>query len=253
MIAIAEQKLPYGTNEIEPRVICLGQCPRRVRCFVRGCKRVVLTPTRYAKGEPCPDHGIFCHFSSGGATYSYADVRRNAIVSPDLLATRIVHHPFKYESHRLGAERSEDMLYLERVPSLFRKPVAWAGSHGPSPATPAWSNRFSISGASASRRMNSIRGICWLRPGRDLNPIFRWSRPLTEPDIGIILPGRYLILIEAKFTSPNTSYQRGGRANPQSLTLEGIAGDLSGAKSSHPGSCSVQQPGRRSIISFGGT
>ena len=43
-------------------------------------------------------------------TYSYADMRHNAIASPHLLATRIVGHPFKFESHRLGLERSEDML-----------------------------------------------------------------------------------------------------------------------------------------------
>ncbi len=46
------------------------------------------------------------------------------------------------------------------------------------------------------------------------------ERPLTEPDIGLFLPGRYLILIEAKFTSPNTFYQRGPRQDAHSLTLQ---------------------------------
>ena len=44
--------------------------------------------------------------------------------------------------------------------------------------------------------------------------------PLTEPDIALWLPGRYLILIEAKFTSPNTHYKRGPRSNSSSLTLD---------------------------------
>ena len=78
-----EPDLPYGTNDLDPRVICVSQSPRRVRCFVKGCRHILRTPTRYEKGEACPDHGIFCHFSSGGATYSYADVRRNTIASPD--------------------------------------------------------------------------------------------------------------------------------------------------------------------------
>lgn len=44
-------------------------------------------------------------------------------------------------------------------------------------------------------------------------------RPLTEPDIALFLPGRYLILFEAKFTSANAFYQPGPRANSSSLTL----------------------------------
>jgi hypothetical protein len=46
------------------------------------------------------------------------------------------------------------------------------------------------------------------------------ERPLTEPDIALHLPGKYLILIEAKFTSSNTCYARGRRQNGHSLTLE---------------------------------
>jgi hypothetical protein len=46
------------------------------------------------------------------------------------------------------------------------------------------------------------------------------DRPQTEPDLGLYLPGRYLILIEAKFTSSNTFYRSGPRANASSLTLD---------------------------------
>ena len=45
------------------------------------------------------------------------------------------------------------------------------------------------------------------------------QRPLTEPDIMLWLPGKYLILIEAKFTSGNMTYQRGSRKDAHSLTL----------------------------------
>jgi hypothetical protein len=46
------------------------------------------------------------------------------------------------------------------------------------------------------------------------------ERPLTEPDIMLWLPGRYLVLIEAKFTSRNMAYDRGPRKDAQSLTLQ---------------------------------
>ena len=46
------------------------------------------------------------------------------------------------------------------------------------------------------------------------------ERPLTEPDIMLWLPGKYLILIEAKFTSGNMTYERGPRKDHQSLTLK---------------------------------
>jgi len=44
------------------------------------------------------------------------------------------------------------------------------------------------------------------------------DRPLTEPDIALHLPGKYLILIEAKFTSENPAYQDGPRKDDTSLT-----------------------------------
>jgi hypothetical protein len=46
------------------------------------------------------------------------------------------------------------------------------------------------------------------------------DRPLTEPDIALHLPGEYLVLIEAKFTSPNPYYVRGPRRQPQDLTVD---------------------------------
>jgi hypothetical protein len=46
------------------------------------------------------------------------------------------------------------------------------------------------------------------------------SRPSTEPDAALWLAGKYLILIEAKFTSANTFYASGPRKDKQSLTLE---------------------------------
>jgi hypothetical protein len=107
---LATPSLPYGTLDLDPGVAFDPGPPRRVRCYVRGCAHWLRTPTRLDAGDMCPDHGIRCHSSGYGATYTYPDVRRNIIIDADLLATRIVAHPFKYESHRLGNEKSEDAL-----------------------------------------------------------------------------------------------------------------------------------------------
>src|SRR5262249_20646694 len=45
-------------------------------------------------------------------------------------------------------------------------------------------------------------------------------RPYTEPDGLLFQPGRFIILCEAKFTSPNPVYVRGPRQDAQSLTLD---------------------------------
>src|SRR5262249_27550309 len=46
------------------------------------------------------------------------------------------------------------------------------------------------------------------------------ERPLTEPDIALYLPGRYLILIEAKFTGANPACEDGPRRDGKSLTKD---------------------------------
>ncbi|MFO0875755.1 MAG: hypothetical protein U0840_00010, partial [Gemmataceae bacterium] len=46
------------------------------------------------------------------------------------------------------------------------------------------------------------------------------KRPATEPDIALHIPGKFVLLCEAKFTSPNPVYMRGPRKDAQSLTLD---------------------------------
>jgi len=211
--------LPFGTQDLDPRAVCLNSHPRRVRCYVRGCGRILQTPTRYEKGEPCPEHGIRCHFSSGGATYSYVNVRDNAIVAPDALAERIIGHPFKFESHRLGYERSEDMVSwnvfrsIQEAGCLAKLAHAITGDATPlEPFLFLWGICLTDDAFEPWNLLQTAR----VRFESDL-PV---ERPLTEPDIMLWLPGRYLILIEAKFTSANMTYQRGARKDAQSLTLE---------------------------------
>ena len=140
-----------------------------------------------------------------------------------LLKTRIIGHPFKYESHRLGNERSEDMLSW----NVFRS-LQEAGCLG----------RFAraITGDRCTvEPFLYLWGICLTEDAFDpwnlliaarkrFESNLPVKRPYTKPDISIFLPGRYLILIEAKFTSPNMTYARGGRKDAQSLTLDELLG-----------------------------
>ena len=151
----------------------------------------------------------------------------------------------------LGAERSEDMLTW----NVFRS-LQEAGCLG--------KLARAITGDTSSvEPFLFLWGICltdddfnpWdllIAARKRFEPNLPVVRPLTEPDIGIMLPGRYLILIEAKFTSPNTIYQRGPRKNSQSLTLDELLGIY------HDPNLRIldharARPGPASIINCGGT
>lgn len=216
---MVDSKLPYGVPDLDPSVVVHPYDPDRVRCYVRGCQHFLRRPTRQARGELCPDHGIYCHYSRYGATYSYRDVRRNIIASPDLFAQRIVGHPFKYESHRLGSENSEDALSWNVFRSLQESGLLAAVAklmtgedHPQEPDLYLWGIRVSDDSFEPWDLLIAARE----RFETNL-PI---KRPLTEPDIALHLPGKYLVLIEAKFTSPNPVYERGPRKDAQSLTFD---------------------------------
>lgn len=207
--------LPYGADDLCPDLHIEPGPPKRIRCFVRGCTQMLRPPQRSGgRGDVCPEHGIRCH-SSG--TYSYADVRRNLIVDADLFATRVLGHPFKYESDRFNAENSEDALSwnvfrsLQNAKSLRSVAQLITGSEfNEEPQLYLWGLRSSDDSFEPWDLLISARE----RFEKNL-PV---KRPLTEPDIALYLPGRYLILIEAKFTSPNPYYADGPRKNTVSLT-----------------------------------
>jgi hypothetical protein len=211
-----DHPLPYGVRDLDPDVVRHPSDPDRLRCFVRGCQHFLRRPKRGIAGEACPDHGIYCHVSN---TYSYQDVRRNIIASPNLFAERIVGHPFKFESDRLNLERSEDALSwnvfrsLQEAGCLAQAAKFLVGEdHPDEPDLYLWGicvtndafEPWDLLVAARERFENNL-------------PV---ERPLTEPDIALHLPGKYLMLIEAKFTSPNTFYERGPRKDKQSLTLD---------------------------------
>ncbi len=203
---------PYGIFDLSP-VLQLEPGPfGRIRCCHLECERMLIPPSRGRAGEVCPDHGIRTHKS---ATFSYRDPTRNSIVAPDLVS-RILRNPFKF-SCMFHLENSEDMLVLNTFRSL--------------------------------QQANALHLVARLMTGLDVEEqprLFLWGleltddtlqpwdlliaarrrfesnlpvdRPATEPDIVLFHPGRYLLLCEAKFTSPNPIYTDGPRKDPQSLT-----------------------------------
>jgi hypothetical protein len=214
------QPLPYGLDDLDPKVVVDPDNPGRVRCYVRGCQHYVRRPTdrNDKSGEPCPDHGIYCRHSQK-ATYVYEDARRNIIVSADLFGERVMGHPFKYDFNYLGNENSEDALSWNVFRSIQEAghlaPLAElliGEAHDKEPDLYLWGIRvnddtfepWDLLIAARDRFENNL-------------PV---DRPLTEPDIALHLPGRYLVLIEAKFRSPNGWYGRGVRKNEKSLTLD---------------------------------
>jgi hypothetical protein len=211
--------LPYGVNDLDPQVEVSADDQDVIRCYVRGCRQFVRRPKKRQRGELCPEHGIFCHHSSYGSTYSYADVRRNIIASLDLFAERIVGHPFKYESQRLDSEKSEDALSWNVFRSLQETGclaqvanLLIGGSYTKEPDLYLWGILVSD---------DSLEPWDLLIAARErFESNLPVERPLTEPDIALHLPGRYLVLIEAKFTSPNGFYKRGPRKDEQSLTMD---------------------------------
>ena len=189
--------LPYGVAELDPVIKADIAPPFRIHCFVRGCKHELLPPSRSSRGETCPDHGIRCHKSG---TYSYVDVRRNVIIDADVLASRVTGNPFKYETARLGQENSEDALSwntfrsLQRVGRLHQVASLITGLRIlDEPQLYLW-------GLSASD--DSFQPWNLLIAARErFESNLPIERPLTEPDIALYLPGKYLILIEAKLSS----------------------------------------------------
>jgi hypothetical protein len=171
-------------------------------------------PAEEYDGEVCPVHGIRCHTSG---TYSYADVRRNIIIAPDQFIAGIVRNTFKHDCTRLGHEKSEDALTW----NVFRTLQECGLLH----VVARWVTGLDIE----IEPHLYLWGICLT--GDTFEPwdlLFKArerfesnlpvDRPQTEPDIALYLPGYYLILIEAKFTSPNPFYVDGPRRDAKSLT-----------------------------------
>lgn len=206
--------IPFGILDLESGIQFDAGPPEKIRCPVIDCPMLLTPPARKKRGEICDEHRIRIHKSG---TYSYPDPRYNAIVGRDILPG-VIAHPFKFESHRLGAERSEDMLSW----NVFRSFQEAGQLHlignlitglsiQQEPQLYLWGLQLTGDIIEPWDLLITAR--------KHFEKKLPVKRPLTEPDIGLFLDGQYLILIEAKFCSPNTCYEKGPRRDQQSLTL----------------------------------
>jgi hypothetical protein len=207
--------LPYGTNDLDPRFV-QNKARGIVRCPVRGCIHWLKPPNRErGSGEACPRHSIYVHKSG---TYRYPQPSSNVIIDRGFFEKHILGNDFKFESHRLGTERSEDTLSynvfrsLQRVGLLHEVVRLCTGiKANHEPRLYLWGLEMKEEAVEPWDLLVAARE----RFESDL-PV---NRPLTEPDIALYQPGEYLVLIEAKFTSANGFYERDQKTKLLDLTL----------------------------------
>ena len=191
-------EIPYGTSEIEedaasrystasPDSLLSGES---LRCCIRGCKE--LLPKRHRGQQPsfCPKHGISM---STKPTYIYRDAERNFIIGKDV-PTSIA----KVEKWRLGFETSEDALSWNVFVGLY-------ALRGLAEAFEALTGTVASGEPELYLWGNRVDADC--APWPDLHEVrTKLEEGLaipTEPDIMLRVPGQAIVLIEAKFGSPN--------------------------------------------------
>ena len=211
--------LPYGVLDLDPVVVTDKGPPFRVKCFLRDCREMLRPPTREFKGDVCRIHGIRTHLSGNSPTFTYRLAHRNLITAHRLFSTKLKGHKFKFETHRFGYERSEDCLSWNVFRSLQEagclkdvlRFITGLEIHD-EPQLYLWG---------LSMADDALKPWPLLLKARErFESRLPVRRPGTEPDISLLIPGKCLALIEAKFTSPNTFYAAGHRRNAQSLTKD---------------------------------
>lgn len=194
---------PFGLNELEEDAASRYTPNARdslirtdtIRCCVRGCNQW-LAKRKRGQRDPniyCPVHDISV---STSPTYVYRDDRRNFIIDIDIL-NRV--KPLKVESWRLGNERSEDAVSW----NVFR---GLSGLRGlvdafyaltemqidTEPELYLWGIKVSDDQPRVWTKLLEVRRT--LENGVGIP---------TEPDIILRVPGKAIVLIEAKFGSSN--------------------------------------------------
>lgn len=193
---------PYGCREVDADQAVVVSADR-VRCCIRGCSRELLKAhvgSRWNSECFCPEHHIRVSPSATCPTYVYKEATRNLIIDHDSF-----EKVEKVESWRIGNENSEDALTwnvfvgLERLGRLHAAVRALTGVViDAEPRMYLWGNQIQAGDVSPSwPELEAVRD--------DLEGGFEIP---TEPDVALHLPGKLLVLIEAKFGSRNSTLDR---------------------------------------------
>jgi hypothetical protein len=199
-IKFSWSETPYGTTDLKK-----GAASRYSKssadsllhgeyllCCIDGCNELLARRHRGQNPRFCPKHGISM---STKPTYIYKETDRNFVIGNDILK-RLP----KVEKWRLGNETSEDALSwnvfvglyaLEGLAEAFR--LLTGTNPKEQPELYLWGNRV------------DAEFDFWddlVRVRKELEELEKGIP--TEPDIMLRVPGQAIVLIEAKFGSPNS-------------------------------------------------
>jgi hypothetical protein len=169
-------------------------------CPVRSCKATLQRrhlPKRIQLN--CPDHEIEIR----SKTFIYKNPLRNIRFECDFFERAILNNPLKAETHRFGNENSEDALTWNVFAALAKRKRLSALSrclsqidNNDEPELYLWGLRVSLDDLGTPKPFDAL---CEARNVFESDITRLW----TEPDIIMYAPKRFLILVEAKFTSGN--------------------------------------------------
>lgn len=175
-------------------------------CPVKLCK---AAPHRRLIGDrfrlSCPVHGIDIH----SKTFVYKDPLRNIRFEQEYFKRAILHNKVKAETHRFGYENSEDALTWNVFSVLAKRRKLNALSRyftkidtSDEPELYLWGLKIDLDNQVAPKQFAGL-----IAARKVFEKDIRGVR--TEPDIMLYIPKKFLILIEAKFTSGNTVVKPG--------------------------------------------
>lgn len=186
-------------------------------CPVKNCKAKLITVPFRWRGrvydkQYCREHGLRFHGRAENRTFVYyggsEEARlRNFIFESSFANEHILNNLHKAETHRLGYELSEDAVTWNVFVALSKagmlsETMSWLAGRkiDGEPELYLWGCRVDF-------RAGKFVPYSLLKEGRVvIEPDIK--RFPTEPDVMLIVPGKFVMCIEAKFTSGNTLAQK---------------------------------------------
>jgi hypothetical protein len=192
----------YDLRTLGPQLRPPSACP------VANCSAVAgVVDSQWGPMPYCSEHGLRIHRK----TFAYYDptsprvaALRNIVFEQDLFGTSFLGNAAKAETHRICHENSEDALTwnvfvrLARAGALSELFSTLTGRGATTaPELYLWGLRVDL------RKSGQPANFLQLDAARRVFEV-DIRKFHTEPDIMLHVPGQFLLLIEAKFTSGNT-------------------------------------------------